>query len=602
MSTTKATTKKAVAKKATAKTSGKITLSINGSSVVVPEGTTILESAKMAGYHIPTLCYLKDVNWDNSCRICMVEVKGARNLVASCGAVAYEGMEVFTNTPKVLASRKTTLELILSMHERKCLSCSRNLNCELQTLANEYNCNEDMYLGERHNFDIDNKGGLIVRDNNKCILCRRCTSMCSNVQSVGVISAQKRGPDTHIASPFGKSIKETPCVLCGQCITVCPTAALTTTSASDKVLSYIADKELITVVATAPAVRIALGESFGLPIGENVEGKMIASLRRIGFNQIFDVTFSADLTIMEEAAEFVHRVSGDGKLPLLTSCSPGWVKFIETQYPELLPHVSSCKSPQQMFGAIIKTYYAKKMNIDVAKLRVVMIMPCIAKKYEANRDAMLGLNTASGYPDVDAVLTTAELAKLIQEKGIDFNGLKDEKFDEPFAGSTAGLIFGASGGVLEAALRTVSETVTKKPLEKLDFTAVRGVEGIKSASVELDGKIYKVASVSGLANARKILDDIKAGVNPYHFIEIMACPGGCVNGGGQPIKPANIRNAVDIRAVRASGLYSKDKKATVRKAHENPVIKVLYSSFLGEPGGKLAHDILHTKYKPKDKY
>jgi len=602
MPTTKSTIN-AAKKTAAVKTPSKVTLTINGNSVTVPNGSTILEAARVAGYHVPTLCYLKEVNSDNSCRICMVEVKGNKNLVASCGAVAYEGMEVYTNTPRVLSSRKTTLELILSMHERKCLSCSRNLNCELQTLANEYNCNEDMYLGERQNFEIDNPGGLIVRDNNKCVLCRRCTSMCSNVQSVGVISAQKRGPDTHIGCAFNKSLKETPCVLCGQCVTVCPTAALTTTSVADKVLSYIANPEIHTVVAPAPAVRVALGESFGKNPGDNVEGKMVAALRKIGFDQVFDITFGADLTIMEEAAEFLHRVKDGGKLPLFTSCSPGWVKFIETQYPELLNHVSSCKSPQQMLGAVIKTYYAKKMNIDASKIRVVTIMPCIAKKYEAKKDELHGLKTVGGYPDIDAVITTAELAKLIQEKGIDFNNLKDERFDDPFGtNSTAGLIFGASGGVLEAALRTVSEWVTKKPLAKLDFTAVRGVQGIKSATVELDGKTYTVASVSGLVNARKVLEDIKAGVNPYHFIEVMACPGGCVNGGGQPVRPANVRNTTDIRLARASGLYSKDKKAPIRISHENPAIKVLYSSFLGEPGSKLAHDILHTKYIPMGKY
>jgi NADP-reducing hydrogenase subunit HndD len=568
-------------------------LKINGIDVCAPEGATVLDAAKIAGIEVPTLCYLKDINEIGACRICVVEVKGARSLVTACVYPAADGMEVFTNTPKVMQSRKKTLELILSAHNRKCLSCVRSGNCELQKLAHDYNIEDEGYYdGGKIPCDIDSSAAHMYRDNSKCILCRRCTAMCSKVQAVGVIGANERGFNTHIGSAFEKGLGETSCVNCGQCIAVCPVGALAEKDFTDDVFAEIADESKHVIVQTAPAVRAALGEEFGLPIGTDVEGKMAAALRRLGFNAVFDTDFTADLTIIEEAHEFLDRVKNGGKLPLITSCSPGWVKFCEHYFPEMIENLSSCKSPQQMFGAVAKTYYADKIGVKPEDMTVVSIMPCTAKKFENSRQE----GVAGTSKDVDYALTTRELARMIKRAGINFNELPDEKFDEPLGISTgAGVIFGASGGVMEAALRTAVEELTGEPLKSLEFEDVRGVAGIKEASYSVAGLNVKVAVASGLANAKELLERVKSG-EEYHFIEIMGCPGGCVNGGGQPQQPASVRNFTDLRAQRAKALYGNDAAKSVRKSHENPAVKELYADFLGEPGGHKAHQLLHTTY------
>ncbi|MDR3293438.1 MAG: [FeFe] hydrogenase, group A [Clostridiales bacterium] len=576
-----------------------INLKINGIAVSVPQGTTILEAARSAGIKIPTLCYLKDINAIGACRVCVVEVKGARSLVASCVYPVNEGMEVTTSSPKVLASRKTTVELMLSDHNKNCLSCVRSTNCELQSLATELGCDALKYKGETKYYPIDDSHPSIVRDNSKCILCRRCVAACKNYQSISVIGANARGFDTHIGCLFEKGMNEIACVGCGQCIIACPTGALREKDEIDNVLAALSDPTKTVVVGTAPSIRVALGEEFGQPIGTNVEGKMAAALRRIGFKHVFDVNFTADLTIMEEGYEFIERVKGGGVLPMITSCSPGWVKFIEHNFPELLPNLSSCKSPQQMFGAVAKTYYAKKLGIDPKDMYVVTIMPCTAKKFEKGR----AHQAAAGVPDIDAVLTTRELARLIKRQGIIFNELPDEAFDAPFGiGSGAGLIFGSSGGVMEAALRTVAEALEGKELTKLDFTAVRGMTGIKEAAYKVAGLTVKVAVASGLKNARALMEKIKKGEASYHFIEIMACPGGCINGGGQPIKTAEVRNFVDYKGARMKAIYKGDKTMTLRKSHENPAIKEIYAEFFGAPNSHKAHEILHTQYVARNKF
>ncbi len=578
----------------------KVTLKINNVPVTVDEGTKILEAARIAGFNIPTLCYLKDICNEGSCRICVVEVKGARNMVASCSAVVAEGMEVSTNSPKVMASRKTTLELILSNHEKKCLSCVRCNSCELQKLSLEYNCDETAYQGAAQKFPLENNNPYLVRDNNKCILCRRCVAMCNTVQGVGVIGPNQRGFATNIGCAFEKTLDDVPCVACGQCINVCPVGALREKDDTDKVRELIANPDKTVIVGTAPAVRVALGEEFGNEIGTDVEGKMVTALKMLGFNKVFDVNMAADMTIMEEGTEFLERLKDKtAAMPMITSCSPGWIRYIEFNYPELLPHLSTCKSPQQMFGAIMKTYYAEKMKLDPAKIATATIMPCIAKKFERTRDNQ----SASGYPDIDVSITTRELARMIKAAGIDFNSLKPSSFDNPLGeASTAGLIFGATGGVMEAALRTVAEVVLKKPLEKIDFKDVRGIKGIKTASVNLDGTVVKVCVASGLNNAKKVLEEIKSGKADYQFVEIMTCPGGCVNGGGQPIVPALIRNNVDVRAVRAAAIYKMDKGNALRKSHENPVVKTLYSEYFGHPNSHKAHNVLHTSYVKRKKF
>ncbi|MEE0462905.1 NADH-dependent [FeFe] hydrogenase, group A6 [Blautia hydrogenotrophica] len=571
-----------------------IRLKINGIEVEAPKGATILEAAHLADIQIPTLCFLKEINEIGACRICVVEVKGAKTLVAACMHPVSNGMEVWTNTPKVLESRRKTLQLLLSNHDRKCLSCVRSGNCELQNLCRELNVTDETYYeGERTPSEIDDSAAHMIRDNSKCILCRRCTAVCDKVQGIGVIGANERGFSTYIGSPYGMGLGETSCVSCGQCIAVCPTGALQEKDYTDQVLAAIADPEKYVVVQTAPSVRAALGEEFGYPIGTDVEGKMAAALRRMGFDKVFDTDFSADLTIMEEAHEFLNRVQNGGVLPLITSCSPGWVKYCEHYFPDLLDHLSSCKSPQQMFGAVTKTYFAEKMGLDPEKIVCVSVMPCTAKKFEIGRPDQ----SAAGVPDVDIAITTRELARLIKRCGINFVNLPEETFDDPLGESTgAGVIFGATGGVMEAALRTAVETLTGETLGRLDFEEVRGTEGIKEASYLVNGLEVKVAVASGLANAREILEKIRRGEADYHFIEIMACPGGCVNGGGQPQVPAEVRNFQDIRALRAKVLYQNDAQKALRKSHENPSIQKLYAEYLGEPGSHKAHKILHTSY------
>ena len=577
-----------------------VTLKINNTSVTVPEGTRILDAARQAGYDIPTLCYLKDLTNEGSCRMCVVEVKGARSLVVSCVGTVAEGMEVFTNTPKVISSRKTTLELMLSNHKRECLSCVRSTNCELQKLALEYGCDDKRFEGEHTHVTVEAVNPYLVRDNDKCILCRRCVAMCSKIQSVGVIGANRRGFNTEIGCAFNRNLGDVDCVACGQCIKVCPTGALTEVDDTAKVVEALNDPDKYVIFGTAPSVRVALGEEFGNPIGTDVEGKMVAAIKRFGADKVFDVNMTADLTIMEEGTELLERLADkNAVLPMITSCSPGWIRFIEFNYPELLGHLSSCKSPQQMFGAVMKTYYAKANNIDPKNIYVVSCMPCTAKKEEILRDDQ----AASGYPDVDVVLTTRELARLIKKYGINFKNLPNEQFDDPIGyGTTAGLIFGATGGVMEAALRTVYEIVTGKTLEKLDFEAVRGVEGIKEATVDLAGKTIKVAAVNTLSKAREVMEKIKNGECDYTFIEVMACPGGCVNGGGQPIVSSELLNkGVDPRALRAAAIYKMDKDSPIRKSHENPVVKKLYAEYFEKPGSHIAHEVLHTTYVKREK-
>ncbi|MCM1226046.1 MAG: NADH-dependent [FeFe] hydrogenase, group A6 [Clostridium sp.] len=573
-----------------------INLKINGIPVSVPKGTTILEAARMVNIDIPTLCWLKDINEIGACRICVVEAnegRGAR-IVASCVYPVSEGMEVTTNSPKVIESRKKTLQLILSNHDRKCLSCVRSGNCELQKLCKDMGVDDtEIYDGEKNEYEIDNSAAHMFRDNNKCILCRRCSAVCEKVQGIGVIGANERGFKTTIASAFDMGLGETSCVSCGQCIAVCPVGAISEKDNTKEVFDAIADPEKVVVVQAAPAVRAALGEAFGLPIGTDVEGKMAAALRRLGFDKVFDTNFSADLTIMEEAHEFIDRVKNSGKLPLITSCSPGWVKYCEHYFPDMTENLSSCKSPQQMFGAIVKSYYAEKEGIDPKNIVSVSIMPCTAKKFEIGRDDEDG----AGLPDVDIAITTRELARMIERAGIQFLALPDEKFDDPLGVSTgAGVIFGATGGVMEAALRTAVETLTGEELPNVEFTDVRGTEGIKEAAYDVAGMKVKVAVASGLGNARELLTKVKNGEADYQFIEIMGCPGGCVNGGGQPQQPASVRNFTDIRALRAKVLYDLDASRELRKSHENPVIKELYDNYLGEPGSHKAHELLHTTY------
>lgn len=576
-----------------------VNIKINNMPLSVPKGISILEAARTAGIEIPTLCYLKKINEIGACRICMVEVKGARSLVTACVYPVNEGMEIFTNTERVRKSRKTTLELILSTHDRKCLSCIRSGTCELQQLCKEFGVDDEgRFDGANPVHEYDDSAIHMIRDNGKCILCRRCVAACQ-AQHISVIGANARGFDTHIGSAFEKPLDSVACVSCGQCIVNCPTGAIYEKDDTAKVLEAINDPEKFVVVHTAPSIRVTLGECFGMHIGTNVQGKMVAALRRLGFDKVFDTDFGADLTIVEEANEFLGRVQNGGVLPMITSCSPGWIKYCEHYYPDMLDHLSSCKSPQQMSGAIIKTWYAEKMGIDPKDIVVVGIMPCTAKKFETKRENQ----SASGYPDVDYSLTTRELGRMIESAGIFFKHLPDEEFDNPLGDSTgAAVIFGATGGVMEAALRTAVEKLSGEELKSLDFTEVRGTEGIKEASYTVNGMEIKVCVVSGLANANTIMEKVKNGSADYHFIEIMGCPGGCVNGGGQPIQHAVVRNFVDLRARRAAALYEADKDMPLRKSHESEAVKRLYAEFLGEPGSHKAHEVLHTSYVARPKY
>ena len=576
-----------------------INCKINGIAVSVPKGSTILEAARQAGVEIPTLCFLKDINEIGACRICVVEATGARGLVTACVYPVSEGMEVQTNTAKVQAARRTTLELILSTHDKKCLSCVRSNDCELQKMCRDYGVEmAEKYEGFRPTYELDLSTAHLVRDNNKCILCRRCVAACRQ-QFVSVIGANDRGIDTHIGTPFEKQLADVPCVSCGQCTVVCPTGALVEKDDTAKVWEALADKSKTVIVQTAPSIRATLGECFGMPVGTNVEGKMVAALRRLGFDKVFDTDFGADMTIVEEATEFVDRVKNGGVLPMITSCSPGWVKFAEYYYPDLLDHLSSCKSPQQMTGAIIKTYYAEKNGLDPKDIVVVSIMPCTAKKFEVGRD----VEDAAGVPDVDVALTTRELARMIQRAGLNFTLLPDEEFDNPLGDDTgAAVIFGATGGVMEAALRTANDVLTGKDNESVDFQEVRGTQGIKEATYNIAGMEVKVAAVSGIANANYVMSRIKDGTAPWHFVEIMCCPGGCVNGGGQPIQPASVRNFTDLKALRAKALYDQDETMTLRKSHQSPAVKLVYDEYLGSYGSHKAHELLHTSYTGRKKY
>ncbi len=571
-----------------------INVKINGIAVSVPKGSTILEAAHVAGVEIPTLCYMKEINEIGACRICMVEANEGRGfrLVAACVYPVTEGMEVLTNSKKVLESRKKTVELILSTHDKKCLSCVRSGNCELQKLANDLGVeNADTFAGEMIDHDVDTSAVHMYRDNNKCILCRRCVAVCGKTQGVGVIGANERGFATTIASAFDMGLGETSCVACGQCIAVCPVGALSEKEYIDDVFAAIADPSKRVIVQTAPAVRAALGEEFGYEIGTNVEGKMAASLRRLGFDDVFDTDWAADLTIMEEATEFMDRFKNGGKLPLITSCSPGWVKYCEHYFPEMTENLSSCKSPHQMLGAIAKTYYAEKIGVKAEDIVVVSVMPCTAKKFEIGRDDQ----NAAGVPDVDYVLTTRELARMIRRAGLNFRAMPDEDFDNPLGLSAgAGDIFGATGGVMEAALRTAACWLTGED-KVIEFTDVRGTDGIKRKTYNVAGTEIKVAVASGLSNAKELLKSVQNG-EEVHFIEIMGCPGGCVNGGGQPQQPASVRNFADLRELRAKALYDEDAAKELRLSHQNADVQKLYEEFLGEPNSHKAHELLHTTY------
>ena len=576
-----------------------VNLKIDNKNICVPEGTTILQAAKEAGIDIPTLCFLKDVNEVGDCRMCIVEVEGRKGFATSCIQTVEEGMVVYTHTPEVLEARHTILDLIISNHAKDCLTCTRSGNCELQDLAIKFNVLDIEFKGERTKHKVDNQSPSIVRDFNKCILCRRCVATCKNVQNIGAIDCIGRGFESCISTTYDKSLNDVNCTFCGQCIEACPTGALHEKENINEVWTKLKDPDTYVIVQTAPSIRVALGEEFGQEIGSNVTGKMISALKHLGFNKVFDTNTGADFTIMEEATEFIKRFNSNDNLPMTTSCCPAWVRFAEMEYPENLPHLSSCKSPHQMLGAILKTYFAKKNNIDPKNIFVVSVMPCIAKKYERQREEM----KVDNMWEVDAVITTRELARMIKQANIDFDKLEESTFDNPMGeASGAGAIFGTTGGVMEAALRTAYELMTGKELPKLEFEQVRGKKGIKKAEVKIGDKEIKVAVAHGLANARKIMEEIKEGKCDYTFVEVMACPGGCIMGGGQPIHNSKTRTNVDIRGKRAKAMYSIDEKSVIRKSHENPILKTIYKEYIGKPGEKVAHKLLHTHYTPMEKY
>ena len=577
-----------------------INLTIDNIPVTVPEGTTVLEAAWAAGIKIPSLCYLKDVNEIGACRICVVEVKGARSLMASCVYPVSEGMVVNTNTPKVRHSRQLTLELILSNHRMDCLTCSRNAHCELRQLAADLGIDAVRYANDNMLPQRETSALHLVRDNSKCVLCRRCVAVCRKRQAVGVIGPNDRGFHTHIGSAFDRDLNEVDCVSCGQCLVACPTGALEEQDSTAEVLAALQDPSRHVVVGPAPSVRVTLGECFGMPVGSNVEGKMVTALKRLGFDKVFDVDTAADFTIMEEGAEFLQRLQNGGTLPLITSCSPGWIRFCEQHYPDFIPNLSSCKSPQQMFGALVKSYYAERAGIDPKDIYVVSVMPCTAKKYEVKREEQ---RLPNGCMPVDAALTTRELARLITQAGMMFDHLPDSEFDPMLGVSTgASVIFGATGGVMEAALRTVAAKLMGDDSAPLDFHEVRGIKDIKEATYELPGKTVKVCVASGLANAKIVLDGVRSGEMQYDFIEFMACPGGCVNGGGQPLHSATTRSFTDLCGLRAAALYAQDESMEHRRSHQNPVVQTVYDTYLGEPGSHRAHELLHCTYVPQARY
>ncbi len=581
----------------------KINLKINNMPVKVEAGSTILQAAKEAGIKIPTLCFLKECNETGACRVCTVEVKGGRALAAACVYPVNEGMEVFTHSNRAIEARKNTVELILSNHSKNCNSCVRSQNCELQTLAQDLNVRDLRYTGELTTPTLDECAPGIVRDTSKCIVCGRCVSTCNKDQGLGVLGFQHRGFKTVVGPALNKSMDDVNCMQCGQCVNVCPVGALYEKESIHEVVLALNDPTKHVVVQTAPAVRASLGEEFNLPVGTRVTHKMVAALKKIGFNRVYDTNYAADLTIMEEGTEFIHRVQEGGTLPMITSCSPGWIRYIEYEYPDLLEHLSSCKSPHMMFGAVLKSYYAQQKGIDKRDMYVVSIMPCTAKKAEIERPQMI----YDGVKDVDAVLTTRELGRLIKMYGVDFVNLNDAEFDQDMFGeySGAGVIFGATGGVMEAAIRTVKEVLENKTFDEVDYEVVRGMEGVKTASLDVAGIKVNVAVVSSMSMAKPLLEEIRAGKSPYHFIEVMGCPGGCINGGGQSIIDASIRNGfknINWKKERAKALYDEDVSMPVRKSHENTQIKELYEKFLGEPGGHLSHDLLHTTYEKRKRF
>lgn len=575
-----------------------VKVTINNTLVEVPKSYTVLEAAREAGFDIPTLCHMKDINEVGACRVCLVEVEGARTLQASCVLPVRDGLVVKTNTRKVRETVKTTVELILANHDRECTTCIRSKNCELQNLAEELGVEELKYQGAKRAKKFDDASPSIVRDSSKCILCGKCVNVCKIQQGVGILGFQNRGFETTVGPAFDLKMNETNCLYCGQCINVCPVGALMEKSDIHKVWNAIEDPDTYVIVQTAPAVRAALGEEFGNPIGTRATGKMVASLKRLGFDKVFDTNWAADLTIMEEGTELLSRIKNGGVLPMITSCSPGWIRHCEHNHPEFIPNLSSCKSPHQMFGALAKTYYAEKENIDPKKMFVLSVMPCTAKKSESSRPEM----EVNGLRDVDAVITTRELARMIKQARIEYNNLPDEDFDPVMGEYTgAGVIFGATGGVMEAAIRTVADILAGEELAQIEYEALRGTTEIKEATVTMGGIDVNVAMAHGGAAAARLLEMVKSGEKQYHFIEIMGCPGGCVNGGGQPQVSEKVRSVVDIKVERAKALYEEDAISEIRKSHHNPEIQKLYKEFLGEPNSHKAHELLHTHYKQEEK-